>query len=52
MKDAVEMKLGGLKCDNPKCNYNNINIKVEDYENTSIMTVKMDGSGEMEIDID
>lgn len=32
MKDALEMNIGGLKCDNPKCDYVNMDINVEDYE--------------------
>lgn len=96
MKDAIEMNIGGLQCDNPKCNYNNMDIKVEDYEqwlnkpcpkcgdnllteedyrNTlflikmvevansiypkredseevATMTVKMNGSGDMKVDIE
>lgn len=32
MKDAVEMNIGGLKCDNPKCDYVNMDVNVKDYE--------------------
>lgn len=32
MKDALEMNIGGLKCDNPKCDYIDMTINVEDYE--------------------
>ena len=31
---AIEIKeMGGLKCDNPSCDWRNDDIKVEDYEN-------------------
>lgn len=32
MKDALEMKINGLKCDNPKCDYIDMSVNVEDYE--------------------
>lgn len=32
MKEPLEIKIGGLKCDNPKCDYTNMDIKAEDYE--------------------
>lgn len=32
MKDAIEVNIGGLQCDNPKCDYNDMSIKVEDYK--------------------
>lgn len=32
MKKTLEVKIHGLKCDNPKCDYNNPDIKVEDYK--------------------
>lgn len=32
MKNALEMNIGGLKCDNPKCDYIDMDIKAEDYE--------------------
>lgn len=32
MKDAIEMNIRGLKCDNPKCDYMDMTIKVEEYE--------------------
>lgn len=32
MKDAMEMNIKGLKCDNPNCDYINMEIKVEEYE--------------------
>jgi hypothetical protein len=32
-KPAIEItKCGGLKCDNPNCDYVNMNIKVEEYK--------------------
>lgn len=30
MKDAIEMKNGGIKCDNPYCNFRDDSAKVED----------------------
>lgn len=33
MKKAVDMEIKGLKCDNPKCDYSDMSIKMEDYEN-------------------
>ena len=33
-KLAIEVtKCGGLKCDNPNCDYEDMNIKIEDYKN-------------------
>lgn len=32
MKDAIEMNIKGLKCDNPNCDYIDMTIKVEEYE--------------------
>lgn len=32
MKNALEMIIGGLHCDNPNCDYVNENVNVEDYE--------------------
>lgn len=32
MKEALEMNIGGLKCDNPSCDYINMDIKAEYYE--------------------
>lgn len=31
MKDALEMTICGIKCDNPKCDFNDMSVKVEDY---------------------
>lgn len=31
MKDAIEMNIKGLKCDNPNCDYIDMTIKVEEY---------------------
>lgn len=32
-KPAIEItKCGGLKCDNPNCNYEDMDIKVEEYK--------------------
>lgn len=28
---AVEYKIGGIKCDNPKCDFKDMNAKFEDY---------------------
>lgn len=32
MKEALEMNIKGLKCDNPECDYMDMEIKVDDYE--------------------
>lgn len=32
MKDALELNIKGIKCDNPKCDYRNDKIKVEEYD--------------------
>ena len=32
MKNALKMDIKGLKCDNPDCDYVNMDIKVEDYK--------------------
>lgn len=32
MKDALEMNIGGLKCDNPECDYIDMSINVNEYE--------------------
>lgn len=32
MKDALEMSIGGLKCDNKDCDYVNMDIPTENYE--------------------
>lgn len=32
MTDAVKLNIVGLKCDNPDCDYVNVNVNVEDYE--------------------
>lgn len=32
MKDALEMNIGGLKCDNPKCDYVDMSINANEYE--------------------
>ena len=31
MKEIIKAKIQGLKCDNPKCDYRNDDICVEDY---------------------
>lgn len=33
MKEALEMNIKGLKCDNPECDYIDMTIEVEEYEN-------------------
>lgn len=33
MKNALEIKIGGLKCDNPDCTYKDMSIDVKDYKN-------------------
>ena len=32
MKNVIEMNIKGLKCDNPECDYIDMDIKVEEYE--------------------
>ncbi|WP_040194775.1 hypothetical protein [Clostridium culturomicium] len=32
MKDAVEINICGIKCDNPKCDFNDMSVKLEDYK--------------------
>jgi len=32
MENNTLVKISGLKCDNPNCDYNDPSIKVEDYE--------------------
>lgn len=32
MKDALEMKINGLKCDNSECDYIDMSINVDEYE--------------------
>ncbi|MBB6622049.1 hypothetical protein H7E67_01270 [Clostridium gasigenes] len=32
MKDALEMNMGGIKCDNPNCDFNDMNVNAEDYK--------------------
>lgn len=33
MKNALEMSIYGIKCDNSNCDFNDMNVKVDDYEN-------------------
>lgn len=32
MKDALELKIQGIKCDNPNCDFKDESVKVEDYD--------------------
>ena len=32
MKNALEINMSGLKCDNPKCDYVDMSIDAKDYE--------------------
>lgn len=32
MKNALEINISGIKCDNPNCDYDDMSIKVEEYE--------------------
>lgn len=32
MKDALEINIGGLQCDNSDCDFKDMSIKVEEYE--------------------
>lgn len=32
MKQAVELNIRGIKCDNPNCDYRNDKVEFEDYE--------------------
>lgn len=31
MKDAVELSIKGIKCDNPKCDFKDDNVEFKDY---------------------
>jgi len=33
MKDALQLNIGGIKCDNQDCDYRNESVTLEDYEN-------------------
>lgn len=33
MNKAIEYQIGGIKCDNPKCDYINLSVAYEDYPN-------------------
>lgn len=32
MNDAIEMNIRGIQCDNPKCDFRDMNVKYEDHE--------------------
>lgn len=32
MKDAIRMEVKGIKCDNPSCDFIDMSVKFEDYE--------------------
>ena len=32
MKNALEINIGGIKCDNPNCDFMDTSVKVEDYD--------------------
>ena len=32
MKNALEINIGGIKCDNPNCDFMDMSVKVEDYD--------------------
>lgn len=32
MKDALELNIHGIKCDNPHCDYNDMTVRVENYD--------------------
>ncbi|ACA57445.1 hypothetical protein HYH96_17815 [Clostridium botulinum] len=32
MKDAIELNIKGIKCDNPECDFRDDNVQVEDYD--------------------
>lgn len=32
MKDALELNIHGIKCDNPDCDYNDMTVRVENYD--------------------
>lgn len=32
MKNALGLNIKGIKCDNPKCDYNNMDVKVTEYD--------------------
>lgn len=33
MKDILTVKISGIRCDNPECDYDNADVQVEDYIN-------------------
>ena len=33
MKDAVQFNIGGIKCDNPECDYIDQSVELKDYPN-------------------
>lgn len=33
MKDAIRMDVKGIKCDNPNCDFVDMSVEFEDYEN-------------------
>ena len=32
MKNALEINISGIKCDNPNCDFEDMSVKVEDYD--------------------
>ena len=32
MKNALEINIGGIKCDNPNCDFVDMSVKIEDYD--------------------
>lgn len=40
MKDAIELNIKGIKCDNPECDFRDDGVQVEDYDKTALkMTI-------------
>ena len=33
MKDAIQFAIGGIKCDNPSCDYMDHSVELKDYSN-------------------
>lgn len=33
MKDVIQFAIGGIKCDNPKCDYMDQSVELKDYPN-------------------
>ena len=54
-RDAIRFNIGGIKCDNPKCDYIDQSVELDanindEEEQGGILTVRMNGTGEVEIE--